>query len=322
MSGKLSKQEIKQLLEEAGDIPIGKQINIHHCKQGKGNDKLYIKRLNHGSVLFCHHCGKSGFIFSDGVPAKFLAKELQSNVQSDDESGSQSNLARIRTGQEDSSADGQGRDGQALGRITFSLPRDASRNIRGWSSSHPKLWLTGNGIKVDTLKDFEIYWSETMGALLFPQRHNGELVGYQYRYFPPKEGFPKYLTKTKSDFDRKNKYLDELYICNSNNSTVDITTNRLALVEDYISAIRVASIGYPCCPLWGAQLHDGQLKYLLQKYNKFVILLDNDNNQVKTKQRRIRDRLEAHGATVSLCLLDKDPKHYSDEELIKVLHDS
>ena len=97
--------------------------------------------------------------------------------------------------------------------------------------------------------------------------------------------------------------------------------NRL-VVTCRFTAIRVASIGYPCCPLWGAQLHDGQLKYLLQKYNKFVILLDNDNNQVKTKQRRIRDRLEAHGATVSLCLLDKDPKHYSDEELIKVLHDS
>lgn len=314
MSDKFTRREIKEILDGIDDIPVGKQINIHHCRQGKGNDRLYIKRLNHGSILFCHHCGKSGFIFGGGVPAKFLQKEAECLVSHGNVGSSQRSMARLHSGQEGSEEHGKGGDGRTSEGISLSLPRDASRNIRGWSSPHPKLWLTRHGIKVDTLKDFEIYWSEKMGALIFPQRNLGELVGYQYRYFPPKPDTPKYLTKTKVGFNRKNNHLDVIYPY-----SIPVEARKIILVEDYISAIRVSSLGYNVCPLWGSQLHDGQLKYLLQNYNEFVIMLDNDNSQVKKKQRRIRDRLEAHGTKVKLYLLDKDPKEYSDEELNNLL---
>ena len=318
---KIPREEARSLVESV-DLAIGQQTNIHHCKQGKGNDKLYIKRVNNGSILFCHHCGQSGFVPSNGILAKFIEKEIRKDGNVASGYGSERSLASIPTGQENDSRYGQEGSGESYGGVPFSLPRDASRNIRGWDSHYPKLWLTRYGVKINTLKDFEIYWSEEMGALIFPQRHNGELVGYQYRFFPPKEGFPKYLTKTKSNFDRKNRYLDDIIPNSIPNITSTSSNNdeRIIIVEDYISAIRIAALGYPACPLWGSQLHNGQLTYLLQKYNKFVIMLDNDNSQVKTKQRRIKDRLLAHGAEVKLCLLNKDPKEYTDEELIKVLN--
>lgn len=314
MSNKLSVRECKELVEQAGDLAVGQQTHIHHCKQGKGNDKLYIKRLNHGSVLFCHHCGKSGFVFGDGVPAKFLQKEASVYTNNGNVSSSERSVASVSNGEEDSSRNRAGGSGGTDERIQFSLPRDASRSIRGWSSPHPKLWLTGNGIKVDSLKDFEIYWSETMGALIFPQRHQGELVGYQYRYFPPKPDCPKYVTSTKPGFIRKNNYLDVVI-----NSSIPTRTGLIVIVEDYISAIRVADLGYEVSPLWGSALYDGQLQYLLQNYNKFVIMLDNDNNQVKIKQRRIAERIKAHGKSCVVIYLDKDPKAHSDEELNSIL---
>ncbi len=43
---KLRKDEWEHLIPDT----VGKQIHTYHCKQGKGNDKLYIKRLNNGSA--------------------------------------------------------------------------------------------------------------------------------------------------------------------------------------------------------------------------------------------------------------------------------
>lgn len=40
---------------------IGKEVRIHHCRSGKDNDKLFIKRTEDGTILgFCHHCHASG----------------------------------------------------------------------------------------------------------------------------------------------------------------------------------------------------------------------------------------------------------------------
>ena len=36
-------------------------VNIFHCKQGPGNDRLYITRKEDGNIVaYCHHCGSRG----------------------------------------------------------------------------------------------------------------------------------------------------------------------------------------------------------------------------------------------------------------------
>ena len=54
----------------------GVQIHIHHCKQGYHNDRLYIRRNEDESIVaYCHHCGKSGYSFSDNLQIR-TAKEV------------------------------------------------------------------------------------------------------------------------------------------------------------------------------------------------------------------------------------------------------
>lgn len=310
MSNRLKRTEFEHLAPDAE----GESVQAHHCKEGKGNDKLYVKRIkNNGILAYCHHCGKSGYVFGNESAARFLQKEadiLRGSPDGNVESGDILGVRQCRTGDGE---DDRGREEQSVRGIPFHLPRDADRNLKRWSSVQAKLWVLSYGIKLSTLDHFEIYWSDSLSAIIFPQRKDGELVGYQYRKFPNPDGHPKYVTKTKDNFIRKNNYLDVLRhpiyypgVC--------------ILVEDYISAIRIGNLGYACCPLWGNNLHDAQLTKLLQDYSKFGIMLDNDNVQVKKMQRTIASRLEAHGKEVKIFLLDKDPKEYKDEELEEILN--
>ena len=313
MSDKFTRQESRQLTEYL-DLAEGEQTNAHHCKQGKGNDKLYIKKVeNNAYILYCHHCGKSGYVPGHESTAKFLQDDIRKIHEVSGSNRDSDSPVSIRIGNGDRETDRRA-TGEASSGFQFNLPRDASRNIAGWSSVQAKLWILSNGIKVSTLKDYEIYWSDYLSAIIFPQRQKGELVGYQYRKFPNPEGHPKYKTVTKPGFIRKNEFLDGVYplgVCESTNSCM--------LVEDYISAIRIGSLGYPTFPLWGSNLGDRQLAYMLQYYSKFGIMLDNDNQQIKKMQRGIAERLRMHGKEVQIFYLDKDPKEYKDFELIEIL---
>ena len=47
----------------------GEQVHIHHCKGGKNNDKLYIRRNEDDSIVaYCHHCNQRGYARDNYVP--------------------------------------------------------------------------------------------------------------------------------------------------------------------------------------------------------------------------------------------------------------
>jgi hypothetical protein len=283
---------------------VGDQIHTYHCKEGKGNDKFYIKRLSHGSIAYCHHCHKRGFIPSTKLPAKFLTEDLQKYGSSSDEYGSDSRMALVSHDSRNIREDGRG---EILGdsrEVRFYLPRDSSCDIRRWSNNDAKIWLIRNGIVAEDLDKYHIMWSEKEQALIFPQLSEEGLVGYQIRKFP--QSYPKYRTMTKKGFTRKNNYLRELAIPE---------TRVLFLVEDYISAVRIHKLGRAAYSMSGTSMSDVQFEYLLTQYDTFGIMLDNDNMEVKRSQLKLKNRLEAHGKCAFLYSLDKDPKEYSNSEL-------
>lgn len=307
MTEKLLREEWEHLIPNK----VGEQIHTFHCKQGKGNDKLYIKRLNNGSIAFCHHCLKRGFIPSTKSPARFIQKELEDYSGSHSEHGDNGGIhVQGSNGQAPAYGPGVRRSSRE---VLLSLPADCSPYLSRWESSEPKVWLIRNGIKEQDCIDYGIYWSKSKQALVFPRfspqdeefssSHSSQMALYSFQT----REFPKSIRTYKS----KNSS-----ICSAIGTE---GTGRIFLVEDYISAVMIAKLGECAFPLMGTGLSDAQFEYLLTKADKVGIMLDNDNHQVKKAQIKLKNRFEAHGKTVRLYSLAKDPKEYNDEALQELI---
>ena len=57
---KFSYKEMRDILEDVGELEEGQSVNIHHCKDGHNNDRLYITNKGEVTLFYCHHCAKRG----------------------------------------------------------------------------------------------------------------------------------------------------------------------------------------------------------------------------------------------------------------------
>lgn len=87
----------------------------------------------------------------------------------------------------------------------------------------------------------------------------------------------------------------------------------IVLVEDLISAHKVALSGVNAVPLFGTQVHKAVLYYLLNSNKPIVMWLDKDQQgPVKQKALHLGSLL---GYPVKTLVTDNDPKTYSIEEI-------
>lgn len=86
-----------------------------------------------------------------------------------------------------------------------------------------------------------------------------------------------------------------------------------------VSAIKL-SYYVSAFPLSGVGISDEQLAYLLQHYNKFAVMLDNDNWKVKMAQIKLLRKLSCYGSA-EVIHVTKDPKEYSKLELYELIKD-
>lgn len=280
---------------------VGEQVHIHHCKAGKGNDKLYIKRVDNGAVAYCHHCGERGYagnrVLGTG-PFKSLSSYQPVPISGKHDSSTDS-LGGNRNSKVSATAD--------TGQITrVSYPTDSRNQVKLWSSNEAKIWILQYGIPMDAINAAGICWSDKFSSILFPRYLDGNLVAFQARRFP-NEGGPKYVTYGDSG---------SLYDALQGSTGVDT----LVLVEDYLSGLKVSQIA-PAFVLNGTGLKDSQLTYLLKDYSKFVIMLDNDNWQVKASQLKLLKRISTFAKKASIVEVTKDPKEYELAELKTLLQD-
>lgn len=92
----------------------------------------------------------------------------------------------------------------------------------------------------------------------------------------------------------------------------------IVLVEDLISAHKVAEAGHVAIPLFGTQVHNPVLYYLLNSVKPVVLWLDKDQEgNVKKTAIRLQSIINR---PVSLVVTDKDPKCLSLETIQESLN--
>jgi len=281
---------------------VGEQVKVHHCKLGTGNDKLYIKRVPNGAIAYCHHCGERGYASNRILATKTNAgSNYSARVSGIYERTSSFNGSPVFSEGKSSS---NGDKSQSI-----VLPADAIRRLKLWPNQDAKIWVLKHGLRMADIDASGMCWSDSFSGVLFPRFLNGTLVSYQVRKFP--SASPKYKS-----YGNTSGVYDALRVSERSHERT-----RLVLVEDMLSALKVSRIA-SAFALGGTSLKDEQLAHLLKDYDRFVVMLDNDNWQVKINQVKLYKRLSMFSTSdVKVLELNKDPKEHSDEELRELLHD-
>lgn len=286
----------------------GEQVNVHHCKLGPQNDRMYVRRNKDGSVVaYCHHCGLSGY------------KSNQSQ-------------GHKRTRKFDS--------GTGVGETGFSLPTDLTTDLQEWSPL-ARAWVRRYGLTDDELSANSVGYSECLDAVVFPCfDEEGNLSMFQYRRILRKSsqegkqgedderasGMPKYVGR------RKKGRMGGKDIFVSRNSGIrdgawddaDSTDgSRVVIVEDALSAIKVSRV--PGCrgvAILGASLTEHQATRIAGLAEEYVVFLDNDNRIVQKNQKKAQKMMEPFSkSVVKLVRSNRDPKEHTTAELRELLDD-
>lgn len=187
-------------------------------------------------------------------------------------------------------------------RANVTLPEDFTTEIPRAGQA----WLGQYNLSPEVLDQSGIGYSPKLNRLIFPVRDGGKLIYWQGRsldkkgeHTPPR---PKYTNVTQAG-------AKPIYHIQIN------PTKPTVLVEDIISALKVADAGYNSIAILGSYVDDTLvLKLLKLNLTSAVIWLDPDKRQDMVKYQK---RLMAFGIkTKSLPLTKKDPKDFSGSDII------
>lgn len=162
-------------------------------------------------------------------------------------------------------------------------------------------WLEQAHITSQQAADYGITYSDQELRLILPCRGvDGTLLGCQLRGF---NTTPKYITRRKEP--GKALY----HFAQGGGETV-------YLVEDILSALRIADAGASAFALLGVSLPEEVKLYLTKRGYLVKVWLDNDNEQVRRCSRRnITHVLQGLGVRCEHIGTLQDPKKYTPEEL-------
>jgi 5S rRNA maturation endonuclease (ribonuclease M5) len=187
----------------------------------------------------------------------------------------------------------------------LTIPK-ASLKVSEWPVSVLK-WLYSYYVFDDVIKKHKISYIEDSNSILYHVVVGNEVVFAQTRGFP-------------------NKHIrgigaKQLY-------KVDNGHNTVVIVEDYISAIRLAENNVDAICLFGTSIKDEDIKPILSRWDNVIMWLDGDEAGIKGRKtiekklkRQIKElkvkyplRYPQTWAIFSVSS-EKDPKEYSDNEI-------
>ena len=190
------------------------------------------------------------------------------------------------------------------------LPDDSDTNYHDMAVT----WMQKYGLtKLDMLKHHILWSDEGMhinvkgelvqcdSLLLFPIWGDGELLGYQGRYFGHDKRVPKWVGRGK---------LNEVY-------NILPGKKPLVLTEAVISAMKVNKCGYSAMPLYGMHAKSRFKHLKLLGHSDVILWLDPGMDIENIKQARV-GRLE--GLQIRSIITDKKPKDYSLDEIVGILN--
>ena len=156
---KLTYKEMQDALEATGTPAIHESLTTFHCKQGNGNDRLYVTNVGDALLFYCHHCGCGGAIKNKRATYKRY-------VQGD------SIVAPTPTAY---------------------LPPDITDVRSKWPTSG-YVWLLEAGIDEKGMTALQVRYSPSLNRMIIPLFANGKYNGWIGRKCGDGPG-PKYLTK-------------------------------------------------------------------------------------------------------------------------------
>jgi DNA primase len=159
---KLPYKELLELIEDAGDLPVGKTTYVHHCKEGHSNKSCGVTRTNDATLVHCFHCEGRGV-----VRVKF---------------------ARVR----------QFREGEKpVVKRHWTPPTDSTEDTSQWSIK-ALAWIGKGGLTLQEANQWHMRWSKTAGRVYIPLLKGEDIVGWLGRQIEC-EG-QKYLLQKNNDF--------------------------------------------------------------------------------------------------------------------------
>jgi len=183
-----------------------------------------------------------------------------------------------------------------------------------WSKCPPQhvVWLNKAGLSERLCERYSIGYSSKLNRTVVPILDNQDiLLGYQTRRIHSWDDGPKYKTYL-------NRNLGGIPFWSI---TARGEHNTLVIVEDILSAIRIAPFADSVALLTATpkkQLLDTVVK---NQYKRAFIWLDDDNTQVKKSQRRMATRLRLVIPDVQVIRTNgRDPKEHTDDEISSLLH--
>lgn len=142
-------------------------VNIYHCKEGPGNDRLYITRSEDGNAIlaYCHHCGKRGVYNVSALEAYKSRKKREDADYVVSHKGTR--------------------------RLT--LPKDYTGDIREFSAA-AQLWLYKAGLTDEEIKHYALGYSPSLDRVILPVYKGGDLAMFQSRRVSKLDEGHKYKT--------------------------------------------------------------------------------------------------------------------------------
>lgn len=168
-------------------------------------------------------------------------------------------------------------------------------------------WVAQYELTKNDLYKHNVLWSETMQRLIFPVYGDGLLIAWQGRSFNLQDQaigkIPKWYGKgnLKDTFNLLGK------------------GDKLVLVEDIVSAIKVSKCGVMALPLYGSFVGIERFKRIYSLFCKEVevlIWLDPDKRLEAVKEAKLGMLLMNCRTIIS----DKDPKEHDFQTIKKILN--
>ena len=155
--------DIHTIIKGLPPMSDGDQVNVHHCKEGRGNDRLYIKRTTDGYIYNCFHCGQSGGIRASSLEGPGI---------------------RVRP------------DRAARSPVSSptSIPRDGEGDVGRWPPQ-ARGWV-GRYLSAGEVNEYGLLYSPRLRRVILPVHRGGTLLGYQTRRIYDDDEGPKYATYT------------------------------------------------------------------------------------------------------------------------------
>jgi hypothetical protein len=273
-------------LEEFSDhFPTEGSVNIHHCKTGLHNDRLYLTRTEDGNVIgYCFHCGGKGVYTPSACDRRALKPGPKQDPTDPFKAWDVPVLDEWYTSNRWHTPD--------FGKIPL--------DIRRW-------WFLA-GLYISEYKDLGVKLLDGKMPAIPLCEDNKEVTGLALRTFD--KALPKWIllgSKSQAPF------------------TVKTNPQILILTEDYLSAVRCSRLGsaLPLMGTNLSTENFKQItNWYKETGGKVVVWLDNDSEAVVHKAKQIYDRLTLL-VKCDIILIKAEAKHLThDFEISEIINNA